>query len=60
MCHGGYKVIKEVERHMVSGRESNNHRRLHGKPLRRRQKFRFLMLKMKKDIKKKKEDVICG
>lgn len=57
MCHGGYKVIKEVERHMISGREPNNHRRLHGKPLRRRQKFRFLMLKMKKESKRRKENL---
>ncbi len=35
-CHGCYKLIKQIERHMINVQESNNYRRMHGIPLRRK------------------------
>lgn len=35
-CHGWYALVKQVERHTKSGEKSNNYRKLHGVPLKRK------------------------
>lgn len=39
VCHGWYSTVKKVERRMFHLGESNNHRRLHELPPRRRIKI---------------------